>query len=179
MVLCAAEIIPGMEAPPPVSQEPILQNASGESFDEPPNAFQDSSAESRRESHKHASSSGTKDTTPSSASGNGNNGTSSSRKSTDHATRSNMSRNGTSNDGESADGADSADSSRRQQQARNANGNGNGVGGEGSSLPDGVGAEQVKQAVSIVGNKMQQVVHKEGVDIASRSAWLAYTDGEA
>lgn len=162
IVLSAAEIIPGMEAPPPVTQEPILQDASGESFDDPPNSFQDSSAESRRDSHKHASSSGTKDTTPSSHSSSDT--SSSSRKPTDHAANSSTSGNGASS------GEESADNARQQQQSGNGNGNGNGAGGGEASLPDGVGAEQVKQAVSIVGNKMQQVVHKEGVDIASRSA---------
>ncbi|KAL3150907.1 hypothetical protein ABBQ32_000658 [Trebouxia sp. C0010 RCD-2024] len=154
------EVIPGMEAPPPVSQEPILQDASGESFDDPPTSFQDSSAESRRESHKHASSSGTKDTTPSSHSSSG---TSSRRRATDHAAHSNLSGNDASN------GEVSGDSGGQQHQAGNGNSNGNGVRGGEASLPNGAGAEQVKQAVSIVGNKMQQVVHEEGVDIASRS----------
>lgn len=164
IVLSATEVIPGMEAPPPVSQEPILQDASGESFDDPPTSFQDSSAESRRESHKHASSSGTKDTTPSSHSSSG---TSSRRRATDHAAHSNLSGNDASN------GEVSGDSGGQQHQAGNGNSNGNGVRGGEASLPNGAGAEQVKQAVSIVGNKMQQVVHEEGVDIASRSA-LAY-----
>ena len=155
-VLAAAEIIPGMEAPSPqTSQEPLIQDSSGESFDESSRSFNDSSPDSRRNSNKNASSSGSDGTTPSSLSSNG---SSNSRQSP----QSKMSGNGSGNGGEGeGDGSD--------QQQQGGGGNKDSGGNDKSSLNGGLGAEQAKQAVSIAGNKMQQAAQEEGVNIASRS----------
>lgn len=182
--LAAAEIIPGMKAPPPTSQEPLVQDPSGESLDE---SFNDSSPESRRHSNKHASSSGSSGTTPSSSGttssssstqssssgtpssrgistqrGTNGDGTSNDRQSPDSTTQSSLSGNG------SGKGVEDRDSSAAEQQ-RSGAGNGDGGGDGGTSMNGGLGAEQAKQAVSIAGNKMQQAAQSEGVNIASRS----------
>ena len=159
-VLAAAEVIPGMEPPPPpTDQKPLVQDSSGESFDDSPNSFNDASPESRRNSNKHASSSGSSGTTPSSPSSNG---SSDSQQSPDGATQSKMSGNGSSNGGEVG-----GNGAKQQQKAGNGDRD---SGGDGeTSLDGGLGAEQAKQAVSVAGNKMQQAAQEEGVSVASRS----------
>ena len=149
-----------MESPsPPTSQEPLVQDSSGESFDESSNSFNDSSPESRRNSNKHASSSGCSGTTPSSPSSNG---SSNSRQSVDLATQSKMSGNRSRNGGE-------VEGNAPDQQQQNGDGTRDGNGDGKSSQNGSLGTEQAKEAVSIAGNKMQQAAQEEGVNIASRS----------
>lgn len=149
-----------MEAPsPPGSQEPVVQDSSGESLDESSHSFNDASPESRRDSNKHASPSGSSGITPSSPSSNG---SSNSRQSPDRATQSKMSGNGSGKGGEvGGDGANQ----QQQKGDRTKDSGGDGK----TSLNSGPGTEQAKQAVSIAGNKMQQAAQEEGVNIASRS----------
>lgn len=142
-----------MEPPAPAdNQTPALQDSSGESLDESSDPEAPSLDDGRRNSNKHASSSGKDDAAPASASSTGKG---SSTRDSESAAQQSTSGNGASK------GVEVEDSSSGQQQE----GDGNGSMG----LSDGVRPDKVKEAVSIAGNKMQQAMQEEGTDTASRS----------
>ena len=152
-LLPRADVIPGMEPPAPAeSQTPALQDSSGESLDESSDPDAPSLDDGRRNSNKLASSSGKSDAAPSSPSSTGKG---SSIRASETAAQKSTSSNGASK------GAKIEDSSKGQQQEDDGNGS--------MGLSDGVRPDKVKEAVSIAGNKMQQAMQDEGIDVASRS----------